>query len=402
MTIRCCLLLISIMYAAATTGCAPPQLSADCLQSVSFGTPFKYNSGYPGKYIKSDTWVNTWADDGNVYDANDDSRGWQGAISSNMQISLLSGFTTSLTGSNINAMSSWGTIRQNGSDGADYKATGIISVNGVLYVPTTRQGPNIGLNITGNQNSQIIKSSDHGSNWTPIPPSTAEPYTSPMFTRTTFANPSFVQYGQDYQGNSRDLSNTYVYAVANDGCWNNCNSLYLGRVLISALPNLNASDWSFYQGGDGTNSANWGGWSTAQALISNAKRVGSANQVQFLPAVGCYVYIDWWYPSVAAGSETFDTSTTQWDIYDAEHPWGPWTLHSSVTWNSEPGLGLYSPNIIPKSIRRNGGFNTMIATAGDFRSNDPATGDYTLTLVPMTVTGGVGGNLRFFRGAGLH
>ena len=387
---RCCLLLISILlYAVATTA----QLSADCLQSVSFGTPFKYNSGYPGKYIKSDTWVNTWADDSNIYAANDDSRGWQGATSSNMQISLLSGFTTSLTGSNINAMSSWGTSVQKGSDGADYKATGIISVHGVLYVATTRQGPNIGLNITANQNSQIIKSSNHGSKWTPVPP-TAGPYTSSMFTGTTFANPSFVQYGQDYQGNSRDLSNTYVYAVANDGCWNNCNSLYLARVLISTLPNLKASDWSFYQGGDGTNSANWGAWSTAQALISNAKKVGSANQVQFLPAVGCYVYIDWWYPSVAAGSETFDTSTTQWDIYDAVHPWGPWTLHSSITWNSEPGLGLYSPNIMPKSIRRNGGFNTMIATAGDFRKDDPAIGDYTLTLVPMRVAGGVGGGYR--------
>jgi len=36
----------------------------------------------------------------------------------------------------------------------------------------------------------------------------------------------------------------------------------------------------------------------------------------------------------------------------------------------------------------------MIATAGDFRKDDPAIGDYTLTLVPMTVTGGVGGGYR--------
>lgn len=68
MTMRCYLLLISIiLYAVATTGCAPRQLSANCLQSVWFGTPFKYNSGYPGKYFKSDTWVNTWTDDGNIY-----------------------------------------------------------------------------------------------------------------------------------------------------------------------------------------------------------------------------------------------------------------------------------------------------------------------------------------------
>lgn len=366
-------------------------ISGTCADvAISYGTPFKYNNGYPTKYIDSDVWVNTWADDGSIYAVSDDSLGWQGASSSNFQISQLSGFTNSLMGSNINVMASWGTEVQNGSDGSDYKATGLISVGGVLYLTTTRQiNPVPFPFITAEANAQIIKSTNHGSSWTPTPPSTAAPYASPMFSGSTNPNPSFIQYGQDYQSQTADNSGTYVYATSNDGSWNNGNALYLGRVSIANLPNLNGSDWSYWQGGDGMINANWGAWPTAAPLIQNSKKVGALTQMQYFPRLGrrgCYVYTNWFYPSVAAGSISWDTTTTEWDSYIGEHPWGPWVLLGTKMWNSEPGVGLYSPNIMPKSVSQSGNVATAtIATAGNFNSQDPRTGDYTLTLVGLTL-----------------
>jgi hypothetical protein len=59
---------------------------------------------------------------------------------------------------------------------------------------------------------------------------------------------------------------------------------------------------------------------------------------------------------------------------------------ASKTWNTSPGLGLYNPNIIPKSVSADGGRTVMITCAGDYNNQDPQTGDYTLTLVPVTLS----------------
>ena len=76
-----------------------------------------------------------------------------------------------------------------------------------------------------------------------------------------------------------------------------------------------------------------------------------------------------------------------WDFYAAPHPWGPWTKFNSKTWNSSPGVGLYSPNIITKSISVSGNTLTAnITTNGDYNTWNSLTGDYTLTIVPLTVT----------------
>lgn len=155
-----------------------------------------------------------------------------------------------------------------------------------------------------------------------------------------------IQYGKDYSGQAADNSGVYVYAVSNDGCWNNCNFLYLGRVSIANMPNLSSADWSYWQGGDGLNSANWGAWATAMPLIQGTKKIGGASQPVYFGqlAEGCYVYINWFYPSVQAGT-SLDASNSTWEIYTSVHPRASpaWTLIDTHTWTTEPGVGLYSP-----------------------------------------------------------
>jgi hypothetical protein len=359
-----------------------PRFGSD-IASVSFGTPFKYNSNYPSQYINADGYFNTWADDGNIYANGNDSSGWQGASDSNLSVNLLNGFRTSLTGSLVNAMAPWGVIGQSGSDGDNYKTSGLISVHGTLILSAVRvHYPNSG---NGWQqptlSAQLVKSTDHGVTWSPQPPSRAQPYALPMFG-ATFGSPTFVQYGQDYIGQSQDLSNLYVYAVSSNANWSNAGALYLGRCLIANIANLSGSDWSFYQGGDGTMNTNWGAIGSAAAIITNAGKI-SNTAIQYLPAFGRYIAIEWFYPSVNAVPPTLDTSTTEWDVWQAPHPWGPWSELSTTTpWNP---LGLYIAAIISKSVSVDGGRTLMIATTGDYNMQNPGTGDYTLILVPATL-----------------
>jgi hypothetical protein len=360
------------------------------ITGLTFGKVYKYNSGYPTKYIASDTWSNTWADDGSIYTLHDDTDNgghWQAtAPSSNMAVSKLSTFDTNTAGTILNVMAAFGTSGQLGSDSATWKGNGLISVSGVLYNFVSRQI----YGVAGNgwrQNAfggQLIKSTDHGTTWTPQPPSTAQPYASPMFTGENFAIPVFIQYGQDYQGNTVHNSNNYVYAISNNGFWNNGDAIYLGRVLISAIGNLSAAEWSFYTGGDGMNDANWStSFANAVPLVSATKRLGIAG-AQYLPASGRYLMMQWSYPSVTAGV-TQDTSSTIWDIYESPTPWGPWTLVQTKQWNMAGAVGLYNPNVMPKSVTTDNGHTLMTLSAGDFHNENAQTGDYTLTMVPVTV-----------------
>jgi hypothetical protein len=66
-----------------------------------------------------------------------------------------------------------------------------------------------------------------------------------MFPGSRFAAPYFVEYGQDGRA-SVDDADRYVYALSNDGFWDNGNSLVLGRVARSKIGDLRAADWQFY------------------------------------------------------------------------------------------------------------------------------------------------------------
>jgi hypothetical protein len=366
--------------------------SSRYIASVIYGAVFKYNSQYPTKYVAADVWTTTWADDDGNYTLNDDSFGWEGAPpGSNVAVSRFSDYSLSLTGSIVNTMQPWGGLGVLGADECTYKGNGLISVAGTLYMAVSRHhyGDTAGIGVAAKQsagNAQIIASTDHGVNWTPLPPATAEGYAAPMFPGFEFGAPFFIQYGKDYIGQTVDNSADFLYAISNDGWWNNGSSMYLARVRLTDLPNLVGSDWSYYQGGDGMLDASWGARATAVSILDNPLKLSMA-AVQYLPAFGVYVMVQWWYLSIV-NNVLYNAGQTQWDFYYAPHPWGPWTMltGASKVWNTSPGAGLYNPCIIPQSLAPDGGRTAMIAAAGDHTSQDPATGDYTLTLVPLTLS----------------
>ena len=66
-----------------------------------------------------------------------------------------------------------------------------------------------------------------------------------MFPGRTFSTPFFVQHGKDDK--RQDDSDLYVYAVSNDGAWNNGSWMTLGRVPRDRIARLAAKDWEFAQ-----------------------------------------------------------------------------------------------------------------------------------------------------------
>lgn len=351
------------------------------IASVSLGSVFKYNAGYPTKYIVSDTWGPTTASDGNTYVAHDDSKGWQNATpTSNTSFSLLSGFTTSLTGTIVNTMQQFGSFTQTGSDTASWKSMGSISVNGTIYVFQSRNiysASGDGLHQTA-FGQQIIKSSNLGVSFSPLPPCVtppcSNPYASPMWPGAKFANAFFAQYaGDDYQNNSKDNSNTYVYAVGTDGFWSNGSFLYLGRVLISDIAALDASLWTFWNG------STWGTLAAATPIYSQSNCT-SVTGPQYLPYWDQYVMFSWCYPSIP-NSGTLVTSVTQWKMLTARNITGPWNVTQTIDWAT---TGLYNPIVIPKSVSVDNGKTVTLIVSGNYASQDPATGEYTLQLIPAT------------------
>jgi hypothetical protein len=85
---------------------------------------------------RGDMWTTTWADDHQLYSASDDTTGFDNACSSNLAVHSIVGETPpNLPGKTVNPMKQFGAWAEvNPGDGASWKASGLVSVDGVLYL----------------------------------------------------------------------------------------------------------------------------------------------------------------------------------------------------------------------------------------------------------------------------
>ena len=211
---------------------------------VQLGAPLYYDAG-------GDSWDPTWAQDDRLYAAVNDGAGF-GRQKRNIGFNQLSGADPRrLTGRLQNLMDDYGAMNAPAAaDGRNWKSGGSISIDGVLYMSVGMDryvDPNFG----GRQsriNASIIKSTDHGLHWAR---SMQQNLDRPMFPGMRFATPFFIHYGKEYAAATVDNADHYVYATSNNGFWDNGDNYIIGRVPKSKIKALNASDWSFYRGGDG-------------------------------------------------------------------------------------------------------------------------------------------------------
>jgi hypothetical protein len=275
-----------------------------------------------------------------------------------------------------------------GPDGANWKVMNAYAVDGALYMfvtrcvyPRTSEDPE---RRHWWKNASIVKSTDGGKTWTRA---SKDNYEHPMFPGHRFATPYFVWYGKDGAA-SVDNADKYIYAVSNNGFFENGDDYILGRVLRPNLPALSSADWSFYRGGDGMQDGSWTpSANAAKPILLNSRR-SSMTGMTYIPALGRYVMVVWHYHSLNFEQAIRDKDLgTVLEFFEAAKPWGPWTKVKTFDTGK---LGWYTP-IIGQRFQKSVDADTVIAIlyATGFTSKpegglDPTL--YKLDYMPITLS----------------
>lgn len=370
----------------------------NCIKSVTYD----FENAYELNNSVGDTWCPVWAMDGNLYSSSCDGSGFDERANSNLCFHKITGDIVDdnhgLKGETINAMNKTGDHRWDYGLWAgkpNWKANGLTSIEGTLYLFVSLHGNefynegDIQVTVQRAWNSSIIKSTDSGVTWFPSKEDNTE---NPMFSGNRFGSPFFIHYGQDGRPpkDNADLSNEYIYAVANDGYWNNGNNMILGRVKRIDISSLNPDKWEFYIGGEGTSDYSWtknlNSGDVKEILLSPHKL--SQASVTYIEHLGRYIMLQWYYnpknpPVNAWGGVWYGWGgKTYLDTYEAPHPWGPWTKVNVDSVECE--LGWYNPVVINKftTVIDENTIKTYVACAGDFA---PPQTRYKMNLIPLLI-----------------
>jgi hypothetical protein len=324
-----------------------------------------------------DEWAPTWAKDDCLYTGNDDGNSFGGFQDRSIAFGKMTGDTPqSLVGATISDMGAFGNIGL-ASDQANWKTMNSYCVDDAIYMFVTRcfypEMAHDPIHRHIFKNSSIIKSTDQGKTWTR---SEAECFKQPMFPGLRFGAPYFVWYGRDGAA-SVDNAGKYVYAVANNGHFEDGDDYILGRVLKKKLPDLNATDWQFYAGGDGMSSRNWKSDITkSHPILQNATNC-SMTGMTYISALKRYVMVVWHYTTydLRADPRTIDI------FYEAPKPWGPWTPFKTI---DSGKLGWYVPIISQKfqTPKGPGKVDCILFATGNYQNREL----YKVNYIPITLS----------------
>ncbi|MCX7048433.1 MAG: serine hydrolase [Candidatus Sumerlaeota bacterium] len=262
----------------------------------------------------SDNWPLTWGDDDALYAAYGDGNGFEPFVSEKLSLGFarIRGDAAAFQGENLRAP----TLEQRGGGAAGRKASGLLCVDGALYLWARNAG-----------NSQLAWSSDHGATWT---------WGNWKFTQS-LGCPSFLNFGKNYAG-ARDTY-VYVYSPDADSAYEVADRLILARVPKDRIREREA--YEFFVKLDSTTGAAIWSKDLAQrgAAFVNPKRCYRSN-VSYNAGLRRYLLAQ---PiPQAASKDAKGKIDTRFHgglaIYDAPEPWGPWTtVFFTEDWDIGPG-----------------------------------------------------------------
>jgi hypothetical protein len=251
-----------------------------------------------------DCWPLTWADDDHLYTAYGDGYGFEPRVPEKLSLGLahVAGPPSAFTGTNLRAP----TVEQKGSGRAGKKPSGLLMVDGVLWMWVRNAG-----------NAQLAWSADHGRSWQ---------WCDWKFS-TSFGCPTFLNFGQNYAG-ARD---GYVYTCSQDAedAYTAADRMVLARVPKDRL--ANRSEYEFFRSLDAQEQPVW------------TKDIGERGAVFTHPGrcyrsgisynAGLHRYL--WCQILPGEDPRFRGG---FGIYDAPEPWGPWaTVFFTEEWDVGPG-----------------------------------------------------------------
>jgi hypothetical protein len=259
-----------------------------------------------------DNWPMTWGDDDALYTAYGDGNGFEPFLPRKLSLGLakVTGAPPDFAGTNLRAPS----VEAIGDGEAGHKASGLVMVDGVLYLLARNLG-----------NARIAWSRDHGANWM---------WADWRFTES-FGAPTFVNFGRNYAGARDD----FVYVVSHDAnsAYETADAFVLARVPRARV--LERAAWEFFAGLENAapqwtrDIARRAGVLTSQgrcyrAGVTYNARLKRYLLVQPLPA--------------GASRDPRGKIDTRFAgglvIYEAQEPWGPWTaVFQTGHWDVGPG-----------------------------------------------------------------
>ena len=183
------------------------------------------------------------------------------------------------------------------------KSYGIISIDGVLY-----KWVSLGSNVQAYIESRLYISKDHATTWTPV---------DWAFERADgIVNPTFCQYGKDYQGARDD----YIYIYANH--IKDSSTLDVQRPGETALMRapkaslFNRAEYEYYTGLDKNHLPLWSkNLSEHKPVFKDANGVGWNLSVSYNAGLKRYLLM-------TEHTRSFQANI---GIFDAPEPWGPWS-----------------------------------------------------------------------------
>ena len=259
----------------------------------------------------SDNWVITWADDGHQYTSWGDGGGFGSSGSGgddrvSLGVGRVEGPKDNYTGFNV-----WGGKNHEAPSQFSGKSVGLISIDGTLYM--WRNGDSS--TNSAFEQTELYKSTNHAKTFQ---------FTGVRYTPDDFPNskgifsPTFLQFGQDYQG-ARD---NYVYTFAPETMdETNWEVQKPGEILLMRVPKQEIEDQSKYEyfAGLQGQTPTWTNDITDRAPVFVDVQNGvMRTSVIYNAGLDRYLLIT---------QQVSRKQTTNYHIgiYDAPEPWGPWT-----------------------------------------------------------------------------
>jgi CubicO group peptidase (beta-lactamase class C family) len=252
----------------------------------------------------SDNWPMTWGDDDALYTAYGDGRGFEPFVPRKLSLGLAKvlGPPDRFTGVNIPAP----TVEQLGDGPAGKKASGLLMVDGLLYLWARNVGQ-----------AQLAWSADRGSTWA----------WSPWGLDTGFGCPTFLNFGRGYAG-ARD-GFVYIYSHDGAGAYQAADRMVLARVRKDRIRDRSAYEFFAGLGTDGRPS--WSGDPDRRAAVFSNPGACRRSSISYHPVLGRYLWVQ-----VLPGDDPRFRGGL--GIYDAPEPWGPWTTaYFARDWDVGPG-----------------------------------------------------------------
>jgi CubicO group peptidase (beta-lactamase class C family) len=257
----------------------------------------------------SDNWPLTWAGDDQQYTAYGDGRGFEPFVPKKlgMGFARIEGAPPSFHGANIPSPSG----EQLGDGIASKKASGILCVEGVLYLWTRNAG-----------NAQLAWSRDHGKTWQ---------WAGWKFA-TSFGCPTFLNFGKNYAGTRDDF--VYVYSHDADSAYVPADRMVLARVPQRGIAERDA--YEFFRGFDVEGRPLWSKEIADRGPVFTHKGRCYRSGITYNAGLKRYLWVHI-LPGTQGGKEDtrFEGGLA---LYDAPQPWGPWTtVYFTEKWDVGPG-----------------------------------------------------------------